>query len=403
MSEYLKNRRKIWSIVDDLRIKIQTHLADPQSHHRKIAFGFGLVGLYVFVAKIAGAAREMAMAWRYGVGQHVDGYILVFNIVSWPISVWFSVLMVVAVPIISRAKSSGNSELSEFQKEFFGISIVISLLLTLFLVTANRYLLNDESYSIIGALNAGEVNHLANQLIWLVPLGILIGSLSVWVIATGSHQNSLFDGIPAVIGWLFLMLPRGFFSDPLVLGTIVGFFIQFVLLTAYLIRRKSLVLPAFSLRSALWRGFGKSAVIILVGQAVMGGTGIIDQTLVAELGVGFISALNYSNRIIGLAFSLVVLTVTRAILPVFSEATMKGEKVVSHLTLQWSVFVIIIGGIVTVFAFYLSPMVVKVLFERGAFSKGDTAMVVEALQNGLTTVMLMSFLISVCLRKVLLS
>jgi hypothetical protein len=45
--------------------------------------------------KLAGAAKEMAIAWRYGVSDTVDAYVFVFNLATWPVSLWFGVLTVV--------------------------------------------------------------------------------------------------------------------------------------------------------------------------------------------------------------------------------------------------------------------------------------------------------------------
>ena len=56
--------------------RIRRHLSDPESHHRKIATGFVWVALFVFIGKLAGAAKEMAIAWRYGVSETVDAYVL---------------------------------------------------------------------------------------------------------------------------------------------------------------------------------------------------------------------------------------------------------------------------------------------------------------------------------------
>lgn len=82
--------------------RIRRHLADPQSEHRKVVLGFLSVSIFVFIGKLAGAAKEMTIAWRYGVSETVDAYVFVLNLVSWPVSVWFSVLTVVMTPLIVR-------------------------------------------------------------------------------------------------------------------------------------------------------------------------------------------------------------------------------------------------------------------------------------------------------------
>lgn len=45
------------------------------------------VALFVLLGSFARAAKEMAIAYRYGVSAEVDAYLFVFNLVSWPVGV----------------------------------------------------------------------------------------------------------------------------------------------------------------------------------------------------------------------------------------------------------------------------------------------------------------------------
>ena len=107
--------------------RIRRHLADPDSDHRKIATGFFWVSLFVLVGKLAGATKEMTIAWRYGVSETVDAYVLVFNLVNWPVSVWFSVLTVVLVPLVARLRYDSPGELPRFRGELLGLTLIIGL------------------------------------------------------------------------------------------------------------------------------------------------------------------------------------------------------------------------------------------------------------------------------------
>ncbi len=89
------------------------------------------VALFVFVGKLAGAAKEMAIAYRYGLSREVDAYLFVFNLVSWPIGVWFSILTVVLVPLAARMRQTDPSELPRFRSELLGFVILLGLALAL--------------------------------------------------------------------------------------------------------------------------------------------------------------------------------------------------------------------------------------------------------------------------------
>lgn len=52
--------------------------------HQAIARGMISVAGFLFLSKLAGAAKEMAVAYRFGISAEVDAYVLVLTIVSWP-------------------------------------------------------------------------------------------------------------------------------------------------------------------------------------------------------------------------------------------------------------------------------------------------------------------------------
>ena len=85
------------------------------------------VALFVFIGKLAGAAKEMAIAWRYGVSETVDAYVFVFNLINLPVSVWFSVLTVVLAPLAARIRHDNPAELPRFRDELLGLTMIVGL------------------------------------------------------------------------------------------------------------------------------------------------------------------------------------------------------------------------------------------------------------------------------------
>ena len=95
--------------------RIKQHLHDPDSYHRRIAQGFLWVSAFVFIGKLAGAAKEMTIAWRYGVSEKVDAYVFLFNVLNWPNAVWYSVLAVVLVPLFASLTKDYQHSLSNLK------------------------------------------------------------------------------------------------------------------------------------------------------------------------------------------------------------------------------------------------------------------------------------------------
>ena len=108
---------------------IRSRITRAHPDHHAIAKGMVWVALFVFLGRLAGAAKEMAVAYRYGVGEEVDAYLFVLSLVSWPVGVWFSVLTVVLVPLAARMRQDATAELPRFRAELFGLALLIGLTL----------------------------------------------------------------------------------------------------------------------------------------------------------------------------------------------------------------------------------------------------------------------------------
>ena len=70
----------LWSGMSSIISRIKRHISDRESYHHRIARDFVIVGLFVFIGKIIGAAKEMAIAWRYGTSNTVDAYVFLITI-----------------------------------------------------------------------------------------------------------------------------------------------------------------------------------------------------------------------------------------------------------------------------------------------------------------------------------
>ena len=365
--------------------RIRQHLANPDSQHRQIALGFVWVSLFVLVGKLAGAAKEMTIAWRYGVSATVDAYVFVFNLVNWPVSVWFSILTVVLLPLAARLRSDTPTELPRFRAELLGLTLLLGLALGLLAWLGLPALLRAGWLGLSGpALQ--QALHMTGGLAWLAPLGTVISLFSAWLLAAGHHRNTLFEAIPAFTLLLALLLPPGWLPEPLVWGTVAGFALHAAALGAPLLRRGELAVPRLAQRSPAWRVFWASIGIMALGQALTSLTNLVDQFFAAGLGEGALSTLSYANRILALVLGLGATAISRATLPVFSREAAQGGTRVQALALTWAKGMLLFGLGVLLAGWLLAPWAVALLFERGAFTAQDTQAVAGLLRYALLQV-----------------
>jgi putative peptidoglycan lipid II flippase len=170
---------------------------------------------------------------------------------------------------------------------------------------------------------------------------------------------------------------------PLVWGTVVGFALQAVALAILLGQKSQLPRPRLSFRSPQWAGFWQGFGVVLTGQALMSVTPIVDQFFAAHLGMGAIARFAYANRILILVLSLGATTVTRATLPVFSQAEARGGGHLEAVGRRWLVLLALLGALAAIVGWIGAPWAVKILFERGAFGSAETGTVTLILRYGL--------------------
>jgi putative peptidoglycan lipid II flippase len=361
---------------------IRSQLTNPRSFNRQIAVGFIWVSLFVLLGKIAGAAKEMTIAWRYGVSPTVDAYVFVFGLINWPVSIWFSILSVVLVPLAAGLRGNTPDELPRFRTELLGLAILIGLAIGVLAWLLLPPLLNANWLGLSEAV-LNEALQIAGPLALLAPLGVFIGLFSAWLLAAGHHRNTLFEAIPALTLLVFLMLPPGWIHEPLVWGTVAGFALHMLALATPLKQRRELPSPTFAQRSPAWQVFWASIGIMALGQVMSSATNLVDQFIAAGLSPGTLSTLSYANRVLALLLGLGATAISRATLPIFSNMHAKDRKTVKTLAQRWSLIMFVVGVGTMALMWVIAPWAVQILFERGAFTPNDTHAVMQILRLSL--------------------
>lgn len=363
--------------VRSLGVRLQAAAPD----HVAILKGMLTVASFVFVGKLVGAMKEMAVAYRYGVGAEVDAYQFLYTVITWPIGVWSSVLTAVLVPLALRLRDQA-AQLARFRSELLGLVILAGVALAGlgWLVLQNVFRLEQSGLS---PRLAGLAEAALPGMILLLPFGMLTALQSAWMLAAGRHLNTLLDCIPALsIAILVMALPGGGMRA-LVWGTVVGSALHLMSLIVPQGRGDRQDAPRLALSSPEWRWFWQGFGIMVGGQALMSLTTVIDQFYAAGLGAGGIAMLGYANRILSLILGLAAIAVSRATLPIFAQFTAQGAGRLRDLARLWAGILFGLGVVATLVSYSAAPWIVQLLYERGQFSANDTVEVTQVLRYGL--------------------
>lgn len=363
--------------------RLKARLGKLSGENKKIARDITLVAGFALAAKLVAALKEMAIAWRYGVSDVVDAYLFVFNLVTLPVTIWYSVLMVVFIPLAARLRAESPAELGAFRSELFGAAILAGGLLGLLGWAALVVFFQSSASGLSDGVRTLALG-ISPFLSMLIPLGIATHWGSVQMMADGRHGNTLFEGVPAFVLLLTVILISSNSITSLIWGTIVGAIAHLAIVLAAMAKQQRFDWPRLSMRSPAWRLLWGGMGIMLVGQVLQTLTGIVDQLYAAHLEEGAIATLGYATRILSLGLTLGATAVARAALPVFSSMYAQGEGAVNSLATKWAHLMFGAGLAVLVIAWPAAQWAIEMLFERGAFTAADTLSVTTVLRYGLT-------------------
>lgn len=348
--------------------------------NKAILHGMGRVAVFLLLAKLIAAVKEMFVAYYYGISSVVDGYLFVFNLFMWPGSVFFSVASFVLIPYLVSLRCENPDQEARFRSELLFVTIVIGVVLSM-IVGVALFIFVISGAAGLRAL--GQQSALA-AIPWLAPtvaFACLAALYSSWLMSERRHANTFLEAMPALcivmalIIWELFDFALGGTPLPLVTGTLLGFALQAGVL-AYLSGCGFRVArPAFS--SPHWQGLQRVFGAMLLAQVVMSSSGMVDQFFAVRMGEGVLAAYSYAQRVMGLVLGFSAVVVGRALLPVLSGVT--DARLSWQIAKRWAWFLGALGAGGAAVLALLADLIVNILFERGAFSASDTMAVSEVL------------------------
>ena len=350
--------------------------------HFRIARAAFWVGLFTISAKLIAAGKEIAVAWRYGRGAEVDAYNLALTLSTWLPMTLVSVMTVVLVPVLA-GRSAGQSQHRQFLSELNGIALWCALGIMAIVTVFGVWAVSWYGHG----LPAATLEMTRNMLYSFIPLSALMLFVGVHMVrmqACHDHSYALAEGLPALAIILLLWAWQTIDSLPLVAGTLLGTALQAIWLARRAHGHDGSVGMSIKLQSTEWSMLWRSGLVMGIGQFAISLTTPIDQYFAAGLGTGAIATLGYANRLISIGMALGASIISRATLPIFSEAVAKGQLAhISHLSIRWTCFVIIAGAALAGSCYLATPWLVKVVLQRGAFDTQDTMVVANVIRHGI--------------------
>ncbi len=348
------------------------------STNRRIFSGMIVIVMFTLLTKLVSAGKELVVADAFGTGSMVDAFLFAFLLPSFAVNVLAGSFSTAIMPTYIRTRDNEGGAAAD---KLFSSLIIVGIALLLVAVIV----LGIFGPSILTFLGSGfneETLELTRTLFyWLLPVIIItgIGHLFSTILNAGERfaAVALFPGITPICTVIILIIfveEWGVYT--LVFGMLLGSTVELLMLMVVAKRENISILPR-------WNGITKELQTVigqytpmLAGAFLMSGTGLVDQSMAAMLDQGSVAILNYANKVVSMILGIGAMALGTAVLPYFSRLVASEDwGGLKHIFRTYSWLVILITVPIAILLFVFSESIIKVLFERGAFTAQDTILV----------------------------
>jgi putative peptidoglycan lipid II flippase len=334
------------------------------------------IALLTISVKIVAALKEIAVAYRYGVSNELDAYLIAFMYGSFMVNILAGSFSAALVPVYIRTKAEqGKVSARNLLSSLTGWSGIVFIGSALFLLVMAKWLIPI----VATGFDLQTMSLTLKMIPILITLIIFFGISSIWSPVINSHNSFMFPALTpvlpslAIIGFVFIC-PKGWGGYSLALGTAVGYLLETILLGCWLIRFDLSPVPTLHISKSL-RNIGIQLLPLMLAAMMSTGMGVVDQSMAAMLEKGSVAALNFGYRIVGVVFSLSA-AIWIVALPKFSFLASEEDysSMRRSLMLQIGTIMIFTLPLVVCIIIFSRP-IVALVFERGAFTSSDTIIV----------------------------
>ncbi|MBI1748039.1 MAG: polysaccharide biosynthesis C-terminal domain-containing protein [Acidobacteria bacterium] len=346
--------------------------------NRRIFGAAVTVALFTILTRVGQVIREPVLAAWFGAGAEMDAFLTAFLIPSLLITVIAGSMSAGLIPAFVRVReqvglAAAHRLYSSAMLCGLGLLSAVTLLMGFF---------GPSLLPWIGYGFSAEKLELSRRLFLIfLPILIINGLATFWAaILNAGERFALAAAVPGVtpfVALAFLMvMGKGWGIYALSVGTVMGFTIEAGLLAWNLRRQGYSLRPRWygmdpSLRQAI-AGFAP----VMIGAFLMSSTSLVNQAMAAKLGSGNVARLAYGNKVISLALNLAAMALGTAVLPYFSTMISRNNWSGLRHTLYrylWLIFLTTVP--MTVFLYFFSQPLTRIIFQRGAFTAEDTQVV----------------------------
>ena len=329
--------------------------------------------------KLLGFVREMVLAAFYGAGTVTDAYNMAQNIPNILLAGVISAAGVSFMPIFSKKVTENGQK----DGDLFTSRLLNALILLLLGAIALGALF---AKPLVGIFAPGYSDTQAELTVWYLRFAFFSVFFTAFVYifeAYLQYQNIFFPQI--VLGYVqslavivFIVLSSRIDNRLLIFGVVTGFALRGFGCWAIAGRKGYRYTPDVHMGDAVKEAIVLALPIFLGGSVAQINT-FVDRVLASGLQTGSVSALTYSNEIINAIVMLTVTILVTILYPRLNQAFAAGDRIsIGTLTEKGINVLALLAVPFSMGAMVYATPVIRLVYERGAFTADDTAITASA-------------------------
>ena len=348
-------------------------------YNYKIFNAAALVAGATSAAKVFSAGKDLIVAAIFGTGVFVDAFLLGSLLPLLCVSVIALPYGLALVPLVTQERVAGRfaAGLAVFEYNLKRHALLL-LLLAIATMAFSRNLVA------LMVPDDAELRLLTAQSLRLLSPLILISGLSSLLISyLNTNEKFVLPALsllcsPLAIIVALIVPHSGLEAIILPLGALAGNVLQlFALLWLYLRMRKETLKRGEVFNLANVKPVWSDWCPLVLSSLLMATTDIVDQVMASSLGIGQVASFNYGTRVVSALVGIVAGALTSAAFPYLSQMISRKEYTLLRQSLVTYTRLILIGAsLLAIVLASFSDSIIRLLFERGAFTATDTAKVV---------------------------
>jgi putative peptidoglycan lipid II flippase len=346
---------------------------------RNLAQTAVLMAMLTLCSKLLGFIREMIMANYYGTSYVVDAYVMSTALPGILFGGIFVSIATAYIPIYSKiTENQGEKEGNKFTSEIINFMLLVSICASIIGI-----FFSDQLVSIFAGGFSGETAKLTSYFVKVTFAYTLFSStagvIDAYLQYKGVFMSQIIAGFAQnimVIAVIIISAYSSFYY--LAFGMLLG--VAFRLLIVSIISRKKEFKYSitFTFNNAA-RNIAILAVPVFIGSSMQQVSTFVDKTLASGLPEGSVSALNYAMLLILLITNLTTGIFTTIVYPKLAQANSLEDYIkLNDIVSKGMTLILMISIPCTLGAILYSKQIVQIVYERGAFDAGATALTSSA-------------------------